>query len=296
MLLMTPNCKGFSLVEVLVTLMITLGLATMMFQLFHQNERVIRDQTLIMEMQQTARVVASQIGDEIRMAGQGVPVYASTFDTEASEAVAVILGSSNGNRIDFRAGLSNVETTISASGPIDFTIGVSTSISVASTTGFAVGKFVYMSGTTTNSTWAWIRAELVAVSSATLTIIPRNTGTAETTIHYASSPTVTLEEVVSIYLSGGSVRRATASSTSNPATPAWSAANEIGKNFTALTFTYYDAAGRIVQPTSLLNRLAITRVDMQLTVVTAGPLSNGSRLNYSLSTRTIARNVRLRYL
>jgi len=295
MLPMTPNCKGFSLIELLVTLFIALGLATMTFQLFHQNERVIRDQTLIMEMQQTARVVAAQIADEIRMAGQGVPVYASTFDTAPSEPVAVILGSSNASRIDFRAGLSNVETTISVTGPIDFMIGVSRSVSVASTAGFAVGKFVYVSGATTNSEWAWIRAEVVAISSATLTVIPRDTGTAETAIHFASSPAVTLEEVISIYLGSGSVRRATATSTSNPATPAWSAANEIGKNVTALTFTYYDAAGNIVQPASLLSRLAITRVDMQLTVVTAGPLSNGSRPSYSLAMRTIARNVRLRY-
>ena len=64
------DAKGFSLIELLVALVVALGLATMMFQLFHQNERVIRDQTLIMEMRQTARVVASQIADEIRMAGQ----------------------------------------------------------------------------------------------------------------------------------------------------------------------------------------------------------------------------------
>ena len=81
---MTERQTGFSLIEVLVALSIVLCLSTMMFQLFHQNERVIRDQTLIMEMQQTARIVASQIADEIRMAGQGVPVYSSTFDAVPS--------------------------------------------------------------------------------------------------------------------------------------------------------------------------------------------------------------------
>src|SRR5262252_3805427 len=115
---MTQRQTGFSLIEVLVTLSIVLCLSTMMFQLFHQNERVIRDQTLIMEMQQTARVLSSQIADEIRMAGQGVPVYATTFDTLGSEAVSVILDSSNANRIDFRAGLSNVETA--TEGAMDF--------------------------------------------------------------------------------------------------------------------------------------------------------------------------------
>jgi len=42
--------------------------------------------------------------------------------------------------------------------------------------------------------------------------------------------------------------------------------------------------------------LAITRVDLHLTVATAGPLTNGTRPTYSLGLRTIARNVRLRYL
>src|SRR5215470_18258811 len=98
---MNRQTKGFSLIELLIALSIALGLSAMMFQLFHQNERVIRDQTLIMEMQQTARVVASQIADEIRMGGQGVPIYASRFDTAPSEATAVILASSNATRIDF---------------------------------------------------------------------------------------------------------------------------------------------------------------------------------------------------
>src|SRR5256885_1694816 len=112
---MEEHSNGFSLIELLVALTVTALVVTMMFQLFHQNERVVRDQTLITEMQQTARVVASQIADEIRMAGQGVPVHPSRFDTVPSEAVAIILSSSNTSRIDFRAGLSNVETSAVAS-------------------------------------------------------------------------------------------------------------------------------------------------------------------------------------
>ena len=89
---------GFSLVELLIAFPIVLTAGMMTFQLFRENERVIRDQNLIMEMQQTARVVASQIADEVRMAGQGVPLYASRFDSTASEGVAVILASSVAGR------------------------------------------------------------------------------------------------------------------------------------------------------------------------------------------------------
>src|SRR5262245_19274060 len=112
--------KGFSLIEVLVALSVTMLLASMMFRLFHQNERVLRDQTLIMEMQQTARIVIAQIADEIRMAGQGVPLYATASDAGLSEATAVVLASSSASRIDFRTGLSNVETT--TAGPADFSL------------------------------------------------------------------------------------------------------------------------------------------------------------------------------
>ena len=290
---MTQSNNGFSLAELVIALALTSGLCTMMFQLFHQNERVIRDQTLIVEMQQTARVVAAQIADEIRMAGQGVPVYAASFDAVPSEAAAVILGSSTASRIDFRAGLSNIET--SASGFVDLTLGNSSTLFLANTSGFAVGKFAYVFGPSTNSCWPWVRAELTAVSSSLVTLMPRNTGTANTTIQFGAPPTVALEEAVSIYLSGGSVRRAMASSFTNPASPAWGPANEIGKNFTVLSFTYYDAAGNLVEPSSLANRISIARIDIQLTVETATPLTNGTRPTYSLALRTIPRNAQTHF-
>src|SRR4051812_29920307 len=89
------NRDGFTLAELLIALLITAGLSTIVFQLFQQNERVFRDQNLLIEMQQSARVVASQISDEIRMAGQGVPLYAASFDSVKAEATAPILSSSN---------------------------------------------------------------------------------------------------------------------------------------------------------------------------------------------------------
>lgn len=291
---MTRQPKGFSLIELLVALSVTLVFAAMTFHLFHQNERVLRDQTLIMEMQQTARIVASQIADEIRMAGQGVPIYAAGFDASPSEAIAVFLGSSTTNRIDFRAGLSNSESTTLAGGPINFDIGVSRNVSVAGTSGFSTGKFVYMFGPGINSNWVWLRGEIASLSSTSLTVIPSNTGTTTTVVQFAAPPTIFLEEAVSIYLSGGSVRRATATDMSDPANPLWSPANEIGRYFTDLGFTYYDAAGNVVQPTSLANRLAIARVDIRLTVEVANSLSDGTRPRFSLSFRTIPRNLLLR--
>src|SRR5215510_6291873 len=126
-----------------------------------------------------------------------------------------------------------------------------------------------------------MRAEVTAVSSTTLTLIPRNTGTTDTTIHFAAAPDISLEEAVSIYLSGGSVRRAVAGSMSNPSSPAWSAANAIGKNFTALNFKYYDDNGSVVKPVSLSDRIRITRLDIQFFFIMMGPPPNSTLFPYS---------------
>jgi prepilin-type N-terminal cleavage/methylation domain-containing protein len=286
---MTQESRGFSLLELLIVLMISLALSMTMFQLFHQNERVIRDQTLVMEMQQTARAVGSQIADEVRMAGQGVPVYAAAFDSIPSEGSATILATSTAHRIDFRAGLSTVETSITGPVPVEFTLGAPRTVSIIDAAGFLTGKFVYVFTDT-----MWLRAAVASVGSTTLTIVPRDAGTPGAT-YFTSRPAVSLDEAVSIYLSGGSVRRATADDMSNPERPGWSAANEIGENIKVLTFTYYDSNGEPIPPTSLKNRLSVARVDILLTVEVAKTLSDGTRPTYSLALRTIPRNVRIRF-
>src|SRR5262245_56375020 len=181
---------GFSLIELLVAMAVALILASMMFHLFHQNERVIRDQTLIMEMQQTARIVASQIADEVRMAGQGLPNYAAGFDSVPGEAVAAIMGSSNSSRIDFRAGLSNIETASITTGAVDFNIGAVKTLQVSTSAGFLPAKTVYVFGPSTNFTWTWLRGDVTSVSSTGLTIIPRNAGSLAALIHFEAPPTI----------------------------------------------------------------------------------------------------------
>ena len=299
---MSSCSRGFSLIELLLALTTTLALSAMVFHLFHRNERTVRDQTLLMEMQHTAQVVASQIADEIRMAGQGVPVHSSKFDVTIAESVAVVLPTSSNDRIDFRAGLSAAEAAVTGAPPLDIILNVQSTLSVNDGSAFSTalgttlptGRFVYVWGATSHSTWAWIRAELNSITSTMLTITPRQTSNMGSTIHFTRLPTVTLEEAVSIYLSGDTIRHATATDMTSPASPQWSAANEIGKNFTALNFTYYDSNGNVVAPTSLANRATITRVDLQLTVQTSGILSTGRQPTYSLALRTIPRNLQLR--
>jgi len=291
--------KGFSLIEVMMALGITLGIGLIVFQLFRQNERVFRDQNLVIEMQQTARVVASQIADEVRMAGEGVPVYASRFDSPAQEGAAVVLASSTNNRIDFRAGLSLVETSVTTSVPLDCTLGLSRTLTVADGSSFLnalgtttpTGKFVYIWGPANNQMWTWVRAELTRINGNTLTLTPRQGGVSSV---FTRAPTLTLEEAVSFYLSGTNVKRATAADTTNLASPAWSPANDIGRSVTSLSFSYYDENNNPIVPGSLANRLSIVRVDVRIVAQTSDALSDGSRPSHTLSFRTIPRNLRVR--
>jgi type II secretory pathway pseudopilin PulG len=277
---------GFSLIELLMAMTITVGIGMVVFQLFYRNERVFRDQSVIVEMQQNARAVASQMAEEIRMAGQGVPVYAATFDTVPSEAVTVILPTSTGSRLDFRAGVSNVETAVTSPVPMDCAMGVATTLSVVSASGFSRGDFIYIWGVADIGTWAWVRAELIGAASNSLTIVPRQVQ--RYPIRFVRPPTVSLDESVSFQFSGTTIKRATASG--GP----WSPANEIGRNISSLMFIYYDATNRMITPSSLAERRRIARVDIQLVAQTSDFLTNRTRPSYSISLRAIPRNLTIR--
>src|SRR4249920_3848251 len=116
--------KGFTLLEVLISISITLVIGVAVFQLFQQNERVFNDQNLVTEMHQAARAAIFQAADEIRMAGQGVPMYAETYGNVPSEETVAILSGSNATRINFRAGLAPTESFVIAPSPIAFSVGI----------------------------------------------------------------------------------------------------------------------------------------------------------------------------
>jgi prepilin-type N-terminal cleavage/methylation domain-containing protein len=297
------NClRGFTLIEMLIALAISISVGALIFHLFQQNERVVRDQASVMEMQQTARVVMSQIADEIRMTGQEVPVYSANWDTSPAEAVAAILPTSTSTRIDFRAGLSNTDTAVTGASALDVSLYVTRTLSVSDGSAFSTalgtnwptGKFVYIWGPTSTSTWAWVRSQLINISSTTLMVTPQQSSNMLSTVHFTALPMISLEEAISIYLNGDTVRRATATDMTNPAAPVWSPSNDLGKNFRSLSFTYYDKNGIAVSPNTLANRNAIAGVDIQLTVQTANVLSNRTQPAYSLALRTIPRNLILR--
>ena len=178
---MNVNSRGFSLIEVLVALLITLTVGDLLFRLFQQNERVVRDQASIMEMQQTGRVVIAQIADEVRMAGQELPVYSSNWDAVPAESVSPILPTSTNTRIDFRAGLSNTDTAVAGSSTLDLTLYVTRTLTVSDGSAFSTalgtnwptGKFVYLWGPASTSAWVWVRAQLINITPTSLMVTPQ---------------------------------------------------------------------------------------------------------------------------
>src|SRR4051812_41823152 len=153
--------KGFTLLEILVSISITLILGVAVFQMFQQNERLFNDQNILTEMQQSARAAIFQAADEIRMAGQGVPTYSETYsDTPSEESVAILSGS-NATRINFRAALAPAESVVIAPSPIAFSLGSAITITAADVSGLynavgggPAGRFVYVWGASDNG-WLW---------------------------------------------------------------------------------------------------------------------------------------------
>ncbi len=283
--------SGFSLVELMLAMSITLGIGIIVFQMFLQNEGVFQDQTMVMEMQQSVRAVASMIADEARLAGQGVPVYSAAQDTTTVEAAQVFLDGTDSDDLRFRAGIRNAATTVTT--PLVYS--GTTTVTVADVSGInaIVGTdadyFVYLWGPTGN-TWTWLRGEVSNISTGSNQLdvaLSQNSGQGAT---FSSAPRLALEEGISYRLNSGSVMRGTTTDFSNLTAPTFSE-QTIGTNFTALTFTYYDAAGATVSPTTLALRSTIRRVDLVVGAQTSGTLSGGSVDNFAITLSVYPRNL-----
>jgi hypothetical protein len=253
---------------------------------------VYRDQNLVAEMQQRVRAAVTLISDDLRMAGQNIPVYNARFEPAVVEACQTILNGSDGAQIFFRAGTSNVSSV--ATTPLTFALGVSSQVTVTSAAAFdaaiggATGRFVFLSGKTPNL-FGWVRAEVTAINTGTnqITVTPAQRGAAGST--FVLPMTISLEEAVSYRLSANSVLRGTSSGFTNLMAPAMTE-QSIGDDFTALQFVYYDRTGTAINPSTLSSRAQVRRVDVRITGQTLEQLSDGTRPTYSVSVRTFSRN------
>jgi prepilin-type N-terminal cleavage/methylation domain-containing protein len=290
--------EGFSLVECLIAMTIVAAVCAAIFQLFHQNERVFRDQTIVLEMQQAARAAASQIADDIRVAGQGVPVYAST-GRPLSESTTVLLAGSDPQRLNIRAGVSNIEGPVAGPYPLSLSIGSTLTLKVPAAAAFSAqigtsptGHHAYI----WDFTDGWVRVLINSASGIAKTLGVTVVDASSGTVVFQTAPTITLEEAIAIFYDQQtrSIRRTTSTSMANPVMPVWASANQIAANVRSLQFQYYDDTNAPVVPDTLQARAQVARIDVQVVLTTATSLSNGSRPVFSLSLRTIPRNLAVR--
>jgi|GEM_PF-1479668 len=288
--------SGFSLFELLVGLVLMLLVGMVAFRLFQQSDRSFRDQNLIVEMQQNVRAVATQIADELKMGGQNVPIYNSRFDSAPLEAAQMILNGSDGSRILFRSGVTNVNGR-STGPPLAFPIGApATLTNVSNAAAFQAalgavpppGRFVYIYGKTQNL-WSWVRAEVTAISTTlnTIAVTPAQSGTMGTT--FTAPVSVSLEEAISYRLNGDAILRGVVTNFSSLTSPTMSEST-IGENFTGLQFAYFDRNDNAITPNTLANRAQVWRVDITAVGQTSRNLTNGTRPTFAMTVRAFPRN------
>lgn len=276
----------------MVAMAITLVIGLSAFTMFRVNDQTFRDQNLIAGMQQNVRAVASQIAEELRMGGQGVPVYAAMFDTSVQEAATSILDGSNASTIRFRSGVSNVYSR--ATSPLTYG-GGSETVSVTSAAGFntaiagSTTRFVYIYGKTA-STWTWLRAQVSAVNTGANTITLQRTENGTNGTTFITAQTISLEEGISYRLNSGQILRGTVTDFTSLTAPTFTE-SVVGDNFTALAFTYTDRNGNAITPNTLANRAAVWRVDVTVTGQTSANLANGTRPTYAMTVRSFPRNL-----
>jgi prepilin-type N-terminal cleavage/methylation domain-containing protein len=273
--------RGFSLIEVLIATTITVGVGAIVFQLFHQNERIFRDESALMEMQQGARMVASQIADDIRIAGQGFPPGVGD----------IVLPGSTAHRLNLRAGFTGTETIVTTALPFSVTAGNAVTLRVESTTGFSSGKQVHVW-----NSQGWLRATVDSVSGSAKTVRLTPTSGSAVTVDFTAVPRIAVDEGIAIYRDAAThiVRRTTSANTANPANPVWAPANELANNITALDFLYYDARGTLLLPDTPENRARIVSIETRVEARPPTPVAGKVPRTFALSIRAYARNLQYR--
>lgn len=291
--------RGFSLVELMIAMVITAGMAAIVFNLFLQNSNIFRDQNLVIEMQQSARAMASLIADELRMAGQGVPVYASIMDpTVTSESVQTFLNGTGANTVLFRAGIHNGTALVVSALPVTLPVGTPAGImvdDVSVISGLVGGnndRFVYVWGQTALS-WTWVRARVGVVDDVNdaLTVVAADVAAAGDS--FPTTPRIYLEEAIGYQLSGTDLQRGSSGDFTTQTAPVMTY-NTVGENFTSLSFTYYDDTDSVVTVAGINDRAQIRRVDFTLAARTAEQLpSTGQFGTFEITLTVRPRNVQL---
>ena len=286
---------GFTLIEMLFAMSITMGIGMIAFQLFIQNENIFQDQNRVLEMQQSTRAVASMITDDLRIAGQGVPIYSQSLDGTPSEATQTFVNGTGSGTVIFRSSVANASATVGGTPPLIYEVGTAATITVDSNLdifgviGANDDRYLFLWGPT-DSSWTWVRARITNSAAVAVNVTPSHISTGGGT--FASLPHLVVEEAVAYRLNGDDIQRGTSGDWTTVESPTITYST-VGEGFNGLTFTYYDGSNNIVTANTLANRATIRRVDFTLSAETADEMTNGSTRTYAISMSIYPRNVAL---
>lgn len=161
-----PSNRGFSLLEMLAALgllSIVMGTVVAFFfdVTYHSN-----DQLLMLQANQAARALIDELGSELRMAGNGLPLGQAGFsanDQNLGDAPLPVLPESREDLIVFRGNMTGDVYVLSS----DFNPQESQTVKLASTEGLESGMEVYISDASANGSSA-LKGRISSVGTDTV--------------------------------------------------------------------------------------------------------------------------------
>ncbi len=275
------NSRGFTLLELIVTLGISSVVLTGLAVEFATLTKYSRDIEIKGEVRDTLRSVLDMIASDIRNAAAGMPLGQDNFtvsDAALGDAPLAVLTSSNSTAVHLRLNETGESTSLTAD--FDPTAMV-TELTISSSAGFAVGDTIYSSELSSGGQNG-LKADIKS--------IPNNT-----TLEIEN---IALPTGATLIAAGSQVSKVSDVTIQDDATNDYIVrTNNSGVAILApdsqVTFSYLDAAlNSLSDPldaTEIENQLAVIRVNVQIT--SQRSLSTGSKFQLSSSLDVVLRNL-----
>ena len=140
------NNRGFSLIELLVALGLSLLVVSAVYGLFNSQNAVYMNQNRVTEMQQNARMALNLLASEFRMAGFGFSMSGDYSVAGGTVYAVTPTNSTNGpDSVTIRYGMNPTpNTTVSLTSAMANS-NTGAALIVSSTTGFAVNDYIIIS-------------------------------------------------------------------------------------------------------------------------------------------------------
>lgn len=135
--------RGFSLLEMIAALGLLSVVMTMVVVFFFDVTYHSNDEQLELQANQAARALIDEIGSELRLAGNGLPLGQTGFsasDPDLGDAPLPLLTESDENRVVFRSNTKGEVYILSS----DFNPGEEATVKLVSTDGLASGMDIYI--------------------------------------------------------------------------------------------------------------------------------------------------------